>query len=226
MRAPMVIKLGRHGQFLACSNYPSAKIQRNFLRKNRRNRRGRRRVDSGSARSAAPHGRQTGRFGKFLACSNYPNARTPKNPGERRGKLEVAQEEATSEVCEKCGAPWSSKPAASENPRLFKLPEMQNNPENRGCRRGQRGKAKAEPTGETAINAEPPSSTAKGVSPFIACSNYPKCQFTKKISAAKETEGPSKAGSPRTNPARPKSRRRKKTPDDRPGSAMKKRPVS
>jgi len=47
---------------------------------------------------------KTGRFGKFLACSNYPKCKnTKKMMVNGEGKLEVAQDEVSSEVCDKCG---------------------------------------------------------------------------------------------------------------------------
>ena len=165
--APMVIKLGRHGQFLACSNYPECKNTKEFLKK-----------ESGEIavveeksiaeiceKCGAPMVVKTGRFGKFLACSNYPKCKTTRRIGAAGGaKGEKAKAEPTGENCDKCGAPLVH-------------------------RKGRFG-------------------------PFIACSNYPKCQFTKKISAAKETEGAEQGrlSSDQPRPAR-KVVRRKKTPE-------------
>ena len=217
--APMVIKLGRHGQFLACSNYPECKNTKEFLKK-----------ESGEIavveekpiaeiceKCGAPMVVKTGRFGKFLACSNYPKCKNTKKilvNGE--GKLEVAQEEATSEVCEKCGAPMVVKTG-----RFGKFLACSNYPKCKTTRRigaagGAKGeKAKAEPTGENCDKCGAPLVHRKGrFGPFIACSNYPKCQFTKKISAAKETEGAEQGrlSSDQPRPAR-KVVRRKKTPE-------------
>jgi DNA topoisomerase-1 len=78
----MVIKWGRMGQFLACSNYPECKNIRNF-----------RRVASGKIevveekvevtgeicpKCGKPMVVKTGRFGKFIACSDYPTCKTTK----------------------------------------------------------------------------------------------------------------------------------------------------
>ena len=54
---------------------------------------------------------KTGRFGRFIACSNFP---TCKNTGQlpSEGSQEAPQnqpEEATDEVCEKCGQPMAIK---------------------------------------------------------------------------------------------------------------------
>jgi DNA topoisomerase-1 len=76
----MVIKWGRHGEFLACSNYPECKNTKEF-----------RRLDDGSLKIAeaettdevcvncgSPMLIKRGRFGKFLACSKYPECKTTK----------------------------------------------------------------------------------------------------------------------------------------------------
>jgi len=79
--SPMVIKLGRYGKFLACSNYPKCKFTK---------------LLSSSAGSSEPPISEPettnekcpkcgsylvikmGRYGKFLACSNYPKCKFTK----------------------------------------------------------------------------------------------------------------------------------------------------
>ncbi len=78
--SPMVIKWGRHGEFLACSNYPDCKNAKEF-----------RRQDDGTLKimeveatdevcpnCSSPMIVKRGRFGKFLACSKYPDCKTTK----------------------------------------------------------------------------------------------------------------------------------------------------
>ncbi|MBI1908969.1 MAG: type I DNA topoisomerase [Deltaproteobacteria bacterium] len=75
---PMVIKWGRRGEFIACTNYPACKNTREFERK-----------DDGKIKLSKLEvtgefcgtcGSQmvikSGRFGKFLACSKYPECKT------------------------------------------------------------------------------------------------------------------------------------------------------
>jgi DNA topoisomerase-1 len=77
-RSPMVIKWGRRGEFLACTNYPECKYTREFERQ-----------EDGTLKLAKLEvtgefctncGSQmvikSGRFGKFLACSRYPECKT------------------------------------------------------------------------------------------------------------------------------------------------------
>jgi DNA topoisomerase-1 len=82
---------------------------------------------------------KTGRFGKFLACSNYPECKnTKKIASSKVSAAEGATPVPTGETCEKCGAPLV-------------------------YRKGRFG-------------------------PFIACSNYPKCRYTKKMTGTPEKE--------------------------------------
>ena len=77
-QSPMVIKWGRRGEFLACTNYPECKYTREFERQ-----------EDGSLKLVklevtgelcSTCGSQmvikSGRFGKFLACSKYPECKT------------------------------------------------------------------------------------------------------------------------------------------------------
>jgi DNA topoisomerase-1 len=78
--ANMVIKWGRNGQFLACSNYPDCKSTAEFektadgkieIRKAET-------TDEKCEKCQSPMVVKFGRFGKFLACSAYPECKTTK----------------------------------------------------------------------------------------------------------------------------------------------------
>ncbi len=74
--APMIIKLGRFGKFMACSNYPDCKNTKQI------NERGEveepETTDEVCEKCGAPMVVKQGRYGKFLGCSNYPNCRNIK----------------------------------------------------------------------------------------------------------------------------------------------------
>jgi DNA topoisomerase I len=72
-----------------------------------------------------------GRMGRFLACSGYPECKNTKDFVEKDGKIEVAEELPTDEICPTCGKAMVNK-------------------------RGRFGR-------------------------FLACSDYPTCKTTKKI---------------------------------------------
>ncbi len=190
--APMVIKLGRHGQFLACSNYPACKNTKEF----QRNETGEvevvqeKPVQETCEKCGASMVIKTGRFGKFLACSNYPQCKNTKKilvNGE--GKLELAQDEVSSETCEKCGSPMVIKTG-----RFGKFLACSNYPQCKNTKRiGQAGgRSEAAPpslTGENCEKCGSPLVYRKGrFGQFIACSNYPKCRFTKKVTSSLQDE--------------------------------------
>lgn len=80
--APMVIKYGRSGEFLACSGYPECKNTKDF----KRNDKGQIQIqdreiqtDKICDRCNRPMVIKKGRFGEFLACSGYPECRNTKS---------------------------------------------------------------------------------------------------------------------------------------------------
>jgi DNA topoisomerase-1 len=103
--SPMVIKWGRYGKFLACSNYPECKNTRQIA--------GGEGADTPEvhddvAKEVCPKDGQPmvlkkGRFGPFLACSSYPECKTTKRlvRGEG-GRLQVEQLAPIDEKCPQC----------------------------------------------------------------------------------------------------------------------------
>ena len=217
--APLVIKLGRHGQFLACSNYPECKNTKEF----QRNEAGEIQVIEAEPmqetceKCGAPMMVKTGRFGKFLACSNYPQCKnTKKMMVNGEGRLEVAQDEVSSEVCENCGAPMVIKTGRfGKFLACSKYPECKNTKRIGAEGKGKGEDSKPESTGEDCEQCGAPLVYRKGrFGRFIACSNYPRCRYTKKI--AKVPDGPETAGEtgPATKPGdkspAPEKREKKK----------------
>jgi len=75
--SPMVIKTGRYGKFLACSNYPECKnVQPIMVTKEEKEAE---ETKEKCPKCESPLIVKTGRFGKFLACSNYPTCKFTKN---------------------------------------------------------------------------------------------------------------------------------------------------
>ncbi len=76
--SPMVIKWGRRGEFLACTNYPECKYTREFERQEDGTLKLMKLEVTGELCGSC--GSQmvikSGRFGKFLACSKYPECKT------------------------------------------------------------------------------------------------------------------------------------------------------
>ncbi|RJS20724.1 type I DNA topoisomerase [Corallococcus sp. H22C18031201] len=77
---PFVIKFGKMGHFLACSNYPDCKNTKDF----KRDAEGKiviveeETTDEKCEKCGKPMLVKRGRFGRFLACSGYPDCKTSK----------------------------------------------------------------------------------------------------------------------------------------------------
>ncbi len=77
---PLVIKFGKMGHFLACSNYPECKNTKDF----KRDAEGKiviveeETTDEKCENCGKPMVIKRGRFGRFLACSGYPECKTSK----------------------------------------------------------------------------------------------------------------------------------------------------
>lgn len=84
--SPMVIKTGRYGKYLACSNYPKCSNMRSLKEKVPP-----KETDVVCELCGGKMLERVGRYGKYLACSNYPQCKNTKPLTEK-----VAQ-------CPKCG---------------------------------------------------------------------------------------------------------------------------
>jgi DNA topoisomerase I len=74
--SPMIVKMGRYGKFLACSNYPECKnIQSMMVTQEEHTAE---QTNETCTKCGAPLIIKTGRFGKFLACSKYPECKFTK----------------------------------------------------------------------------------------------------------------------------------------------------
>lgn len=88
----LVIRKGRYGTFVACSNYPTCK----YIKKDPEE------VEyTGETcpKCGSPMIFKKGRYGKFEACSNYPECKYIKNEKKK------AEPVMTDEVCPNCGSP-------------------------------------------------------------------------------------------------------------------------
>ncbi|MBL7685310.1 MAG: type I DNA topoisomerase, partial [Deltaproteobacteria bacterium] len=76
----MVVKWGRHGEFLACSGYPNCKNTKEIAKSEGGEYAAaeEQKVDETCPNCAAPMILKRGRFGSFLACSKYPECKTTK----------------------------------------------------------------------------------------------------------------------------------------------------
>jgi len=70
--SPMIIKMGRFGKFMACSNYPECKNTKPINAKGEIEEE---KTDEVCEECGSPMMIKRGRFGKFLSCSRYPDCK-------------------------------------------------------------------------------------------------------------------------------------------------------
>jgi DNA topoisomerase I len=113
--SPMVIKLGRFGQFLACSNYPECRTTREVAKPAAADGDGAK-ADSASGADGAeaieetcelcgkPMAMKRGRFGPFLGCTGYPECRNIRRVSKKTGAVAPAPVPIEGETCPVDGA--------------------------------------------------------------------------------------------------------------------------
>ena len=110
---PMVIKWGKNGRFLACTNYPDCKNTKNVTQDEKgeiRPEEDRLTTDIPCPLCGKPMLARQGRFGKFLGCTGYPECKHTINVGPDGAPVAapVGGKESDA-VCEKCGKPMAAK---------------------------------------------------------------------------------------------------------------------
>jgi DNA topoisomerase-1 len=166
--SPMVIKFGRFGEFLACTNYPECKTTKEIAK--------------GDAVAADEEtiicekcGRtmtlKRSRFGQFFACTGYPDCRNTKDP--RLMKAGIPQEPQP--PCENCG-----KEMVLKSGRYGPFFSCSGYPDCRNIRKIGGGKSvPPKPTGVKCPNCKEGDlverRSRRGI--FYSCSRYPKCDF-------------------------------------------------
>ncbi len=99
----MLLRVGRHGPFLACSGYPECKHTRpapGAKQEKRGSKPPPEPTDEVCEKCGSPMVIRTGRRGRFLACSAFPKCRSTRPLPEDEA---AAEEAAAGEKCELCG---------------------------------------------------------------------------------------------------------------------------
>jgi len=124
-----------------------------------------------------------GRYGKFMACSGFPKCRNTKQLPQEEGAASSPPVEVA-EICEKCGKPMTIKRG-----RYGTFLACTGYPECKNTKKiakieGGLIKAQAEPVTEEKCEVCRSLLVIKEgkFGRFLACSNYPECQFTKPFS--------------------------------------------
>jgi len=83
--SPMVIKMGRFGKFMACSNYPECKSTKPIGKEAEELKKSGKESNKKCPDCGNPLVIKFGRFGKFLGCSNYPECKHIENIDKKTG---------------------------------------------------------------------------------------------------------------------------------------------
>jgi DNA topoisomerase-1 len=106
--SPMVIKLGRFGQFLACSNYPECRTTREVAKPAAEGEgasaEGSETIEETCELCGKPLAMKRGRFGPFLGCTGYPECRNIRRVSKKTGAVAPAPVPIEGETCPVDGA--------------------------------------------------------------------------------------------------------------------------
>jgi DNA topoisomerase-1 len=162
----MVIKFGRYGQFLACTNYPECKTTRDIPKVH--DEAGEEVAEAAAEETCENCGRpmvmKRGRFGPFLACTGYPDCKTTRKI-QKGGKI-AAPDVALEDLCPQCG-----KHLVIKQGRFGPFTACSNYPTCKYIRQELTGVGCPECGGDIAVKR------GKRGKVFYGCASYPKCKF-------------------------------------------------
>ncbi len=170
--APMVIKFGRFGEFLACSNYPECKTTKEMAK-----------GDAADAtaddeqvvcdKCGKPMQLKRSRFGQFFACTGYPDCKNTKDPRLMKQAANLPSEPQP--PCENCG-----KEMVLKSGRYGPFFSCSGYPDCKTIRKIGRKSGPAKPTGVKCPACSEGELveriSRRGV--FYSCNRYPKCEFS------------------------------------------------
>ena len=166
--SPMVIKFGRFGEFLACSNYPDCKTTKEIAKGDA--------AEAGDEtiiceKCGKPMTLKRSRFGQFFACTGYPDCRNTKDPRLLKAGIPTEPQPP----CEICG-----KEMVMKSGRYGPFYSCSGYPDCRNIRKiGGGTRVPPKPTGvkcPTCGEGElVERRSRRGI--FYSCNRYPKCEF-------------------------------------------------
>ncbi|MBV9497147.1 MAG: type I DNA topoisomerase [Acidobacteria bacterium] len=169
--SPMVIKFGRFGEFLACTNYPECKTTKEMPKGDAAE------VAEGDEqvicdKCGKPMQLKRSRFGQFYACTGYPDCKNTKDPRLMKANLPTDPQPP----CENCG-----KEMVLKSGRYGPFYSCSGYPDCKTIRKIGRGASTPpKPTGVKCPNCKEGDlverRSRRGI--FYSCSRYPKCEFS------------------------------------------------
>jgi DNA topoisomerase-1 len=184
---PLVIKWGKNGRFLACTNYPACKNTKNFKQdENGEILPEEKTTDIPCPLCGKPMLSRQGRFGKFLGCSAFPECKHTINLAPDGTPATIPAEGTTpASICEKCG-----KPMALKRGRFGTFLGCTGYPECKNIVKTNASGASAGPAAPQEISDIPcdkcgkPTAVKMGrYGKFLGCTGYPECRNIMKYKA-------------------------------------------
>lgn len=165
----MVIKWGRFGRFVACSNYPDCKNTMELPKEGAEAKKDEPKLEQVEPceKCGRPMVVKKGRYGEFLACTGYPECKNTRRMRQVGGKKEAVKDKPLDEKCPKCGSQLVLK-----HGRYGEFTACSNYPECKYIKQETTG-VKCPQCGSGEI-VEKKSRRGKI---FYGCNNYPKCKF-------------------------------------------------
>lgn len=154
--SPMVIKTGRYGKYLACSNYPNCSNIRSLKETIPP-----KETDVVCELCGSKMLERVGKYGKYLACSNYPKCSNIKS------LKETVPPKETDVVCEVCGAKMLERVG-----KFGKYLACSNYPTCKNTKPINEAVAKCPKCGKDVVKR-----FSKRGKLFYGCSGYPSCDF-------------------------------------------------
>jgi DNA topoisomerase-1 len=187
--SPMIIKWGKNGRFLACSNYPECKNTMNFTHDEEGKIKNveAKTTDAKCNKCGKPMTVKEGRFGQFLACSGYPECKNTMNATQNdKGEIVALEAQTTDTKCELCG-----KPMVIKRGRFGQFLGCSGYPECKNIKNMQKGKdgelipQEAETTDAKCDKCGKPMAVKRGrYGKFLGCTGYPECKNIQKMPKA------------------------------------------
>ncbi len=186
--SPMLIKWGKNGQFIACSNYPACKNTQNFTRAEDGRivptEAGTEETDHTCEKCGRPMVVKRGKFGPFLGCSGYPECKNIVNvKKDESGAVTTAEPEISDVNCDKCGRPMAVK-GGKFGPFLgcSGYPECKNIMKIKKGRDGTVKPQAQETTDRVCDKCGRPMAVKRGrFGRFLGCTGYPECKNIMKM---------------------------------------------
>jgi DNA topoisomerase-1 len=170
----MNIRLGRHGQFLACTGYPECDGTSDLTpelaaKYGTPGPPAPEVAEQSCEKCGQPMAVRRGRFGFFLACTGYPKCRNTKKIVMQEGTATAVADVPLDEKCPKCGSNLTLK-----HGRYGQFTACSNYPKCRYVKRQTLGI----PCPDKGCTGELVARRTKRGKTFYGCSRYPECKFT------------------------------------------------